>query len=212
MHPARPPVQMWEISRYTCAFASCLSGDLPLKTTSLFFCVPLAVDFRRHITVPGPQLTIKKRPESKANEGLWKYRKLKWQLTCWQEGSARCGFQGVLGNAGVFMREALFIFTEASRIRLFTIEWCILFFAAFVEISPGDRFFKLFINHVFPIVAGAVLFMHNAVSFCSLKLPLWKRCVAFKYITPRVTHLRELWIDIKDVSAARFRLRFWYQR
>ena len=81
----------------------------------------------------------------------------------------RCGFQEGLGNAGVFQREALAIFADDSRIRLFTIECRIRFFTAIVDITPGNGFFKLFIDHVFPIVAGAVLFMHNAVSFCSLK-------------------------------------------
>ena len=81
----------------------------------------------------------------------------------------RCGFQEGLGNAGVFQREALAIFADDSRIRLFTIECRIRFFTAIVDITPGNGFFKLFIDHVFPIVTGTVLFMHYAVSFCSLK-------------------------------------------
>jgi hypothetical protein len=89
----------------------------------------------------------------------------------------RCGFQEGFGNAGFFRREALAIFAEDSRIRLFTIECRIRFFATIVGITPGDGFFKLFIDHVFPIVAGAVLFMHIAVSFFSLNLPLWNRSV-----------------------------------
>jgi hypothetical protein len=104
----------------------------------------------------------------------------------------RYGFQEGIENAGVFKKEALAIFAEDSRIRLFSIECRIRFFAAIVDITPGNGFFDLFIDHVFPIVAGAVLFMHNAVSFCSLKPALESKRHAFKYITPRVRHHREL--------------------
>jgi hypothetical protein len=76
-----------------------------------------------------------------------------------------------------FSGEALTILGEDSRIRLFTIVCRIRFFATILDITPGDGFFKLFIDHVFPIVAGAVLFMHNAVSCSSLNLPLWNRSV-----------------------------------
>jgi len=89
----------------------------------------------------------------------------------------RYKFQEGFGNAGVFKRDALAIFTDDSRIRFFIIEWRIRFFAAIGGITPGNRFLKLFIDHVFPIVARAVLFMHNAASFRSLNLPLWNRSV-----------------------------------